>query len=368
MDLQELATCACREPDAIAPTIAKAALALITGAPPETTAAASLTQIVGYALVPVTLTDAEVGAMLLKVKKNGGCSQTALAADCLLQEGMQRKEELKKAMAIALCEETTSLDGIFFHPVFGIEAVLGSRVNDGDHEVHVKWANTGEENTWELRSDLVLFSEELPALLPRQRKKLAVPAVQGQCPWSGWAKARAHGDTWIRDELQPQQPQRDTVYELVSMTPATMLPALAASIDGFLVRLYLTRSPSEPLGLHIESNGEPATFQIANVAPSSSAQAAGAREGDILVSLGDNLAKNILVGAHKPFYAISTPSHKNAVCNSRTSAASSKSLRRCPLVLTSSSCGHSNRSRFRLRSGHDFASFSKGTEFSTERL
>ena len=130
MDLEELAACMSRQPDAIAPLLARAALEFVTGIGQKKTKSLLPIPTVGYALAPVTLTDAEVSAMLSRANHSGR-SQNSLAADQLLQEGIRRKPELKEAMAYALYQGTTSLDGLCPHPVLPVQAVLGSRVDDG---------------------------------------------------------------------------------------------------------------------------------------------------------------------------------------------------------------------------------------------
>jgi len=289
MDLEELATCTSREPDAVASIIAKEAIAFVTGSAPVNKDTALKTDVVGYALAPVTLSETEFDAVQRR-KKHNSTSPNSFAAECLLKEAMKRMAELKEAMAQSLSEGKHCIDCTFCHPVFGIEAILDSRSQDGDAEVLVKWAKVEEGDSWELRSDLVLFSDELPAPPPKCTANLQNIFGQEQNLSSAVSIP-------VNQHLK-QSSIGDYIFELVRMTPSSMLPAKAPPIDGFLVRLYFTRRPNESLGLNVGMDGELDTFlsfYVASVLPASCAQASGALQGDILISLGGTLTRDMQV-------------------------------------------------------------------------
>jgi len=297
MDLEELATCTSREPDAIAPIIAKEAIALITGSVHENLDAAPEENVVGYALAPVTLTEPEMNAMRRK-KTHSGSSPNVFAAECLLKEAMKRMAELKEAMAVSLSEGRYSIDSTFRHPVLGIEAILDSRAQDGEAEVYVKWTKVGEIDSWELRSDLVLFSDELPApsqactanlLQSHEHDLTQIPAADEK-----------QNNLSIRENQPSKQASNEggKIQELVRMTPSSLLPAKASPVDGFLVRLYFSRRPAESLGLNVGMDGDLGTFltfYVPSLLPASCAEAAGALKGDILISIGGTLTRDLQV-------------------------------------------------------------------------
>ena len=302
MDLDEIATCGCRFPDAVAPQAARDEIARGNRAGDPTDEDSSPP--VGFTLAPVTLADDQL-ASIHSTAKTHRRSVASGVAKALADETSRRRELLKNAMIEAKSIGNTAIQDLCTRTdlhVFPVEATLGSRVLGDRAEVLVKWKIKAQEDTWEFADDLILFAD-----LP---KALSGSLSEAESVTS----AKIHVDT--REHSQGSI----TTVPIGSMESSTNAPLAAAALpesqlgtaqpgSGKLFKLDVYRTEqNSSLGVQlvpslVSGRGDdlPADVEgaplpdsgwsqaVVNIMkPDSPFLAAGCKQGDVLIVLGEH--------------------------------------------------------------------------------